>query len=60
MPCNSGWVCQYSSSINSNSCARPKAKTGIKHEPPRVTMSSTVAVNRASRSSVEGNVMTGQ
>jgi len=37
--------------INNNSCARPNAKTGIKHLPPRLTISLTSIVKRRSRSS---------
>eukprot|EP00977_Amphora_coffeiformis_P023180 scaffold12350_cov171-Amphora_coffeaeformis.AAC.3 len=36
--------------MSNNSCARPRANTGMRHLPPCVTMRSTVPVKRASRS----------
>jgi hypothetical protein len=41
----------HSPNISRSSCALPSANTGIKHLPPRFTMSWTRAVNRLSRSS---------
>jgi hypothetical protein len=51
--CNSPTVSspQHSPNISRSSCALPSANTGIKHLPPRFTMSWTRAVNRLSRSS---------